>query len=304
MKSKVLLGVLILSLLGCSPAVAALKPKVVKIAALPTLIEDKFFAGAGGQWFATLPSKTAIYIVGSAEQANGPTRGEVLAIDPLTGQKSWDFLTSGTTDAIATTATRDSSGNIWIAGNIAPLTSTPTPAPTPSGLLNPSGVVVIPMAPVRAGLTSIALWEVSPRGSLIASYQYDAGAVLEPLSIKSVNNSFLMSGDNFQLSVDQLGNFSKFVHASFLPVKVPATQSFKDGLYIWKIYISKSPIAGVSGWKPTKPGRVIVKVGSRTGAIYAAYKVSDPLLKIDFLTSVGVVVTTETLTGIKISLLK
>lgn len=304
MKSRVLIGALAFSLIGSVTANAVIKPTTVKIASLPVLAEDKFFAGAGGQWFATLPSKQAIYMVGSAEQVSGPTQGEVLAIDPISGQKSWDFLTTGVTDSIALAATFDTAGNIWIAGNTAAAPSTPTPTPTPSGVVNPSGVVVTPLTPARRDLTLISIWEVSPRGVLLASYQYDAGTVLAPLSIKSVKGSFLISGADFQLSVDALGNFTKFARVSVVSVKDATTQSFKDGLYIWKSYISKSPIVGVTGWKPTKPGQVILKVGSRTGRVYAAYKVTDPMLKIDFLPGLGLVITTETAKGIKISLLK
>ncbi len=304
MKSRVLVGALAFSLIGSVTASAAIKPTAIKIAALPVLAEDKFFAGAGGQWFTTLPSKQAIYMVGSAEQVGGPTQGEVLAIDPISGQKSWNFLTTGVTDSIALAATLDTAGNIWIAGNTAAVPSTPTPTPTPSGVANPSGVVVTPLTPARTDLTLISIWEVSPRGVLLAAYQYDAGTVLAPLSIKSVKGSFLLSGANFQLSVDALGNFTKFARVSVVLGKDLTTQSFKDGLYIWKSYISKSPIVGVTGWKPTKPSQVILKVGSRTGKVYSAYKVTDSMLKIDFLAGLGLVITTETAKGIKISLLK
>jgi hypothetical protein len=304
MRSKVLVGALALSLIGSLPANAAPKATPVKIAALPVLAEDKFFAGPGGQWVSTLPSKQAIYMVGSAEPAASPTQGEVLAIDPVSGQKIWDFLTPNTTDAIATAATLDSAGNIWIAGNSAPSIPTPTPSPTPTGVLNPSGVVVPPATPTRPDLTLISVWEVSPRGTLLASYQYEAATVLSPLSIKSSKGSFLLSGTNFQITLDALGNFTKFARVSVVPLKAVTTQSFKDGLYIWKSYLSKSPIVGVTGWKPTKPGQVILKVGGRTGKIYEAYKVSDPLLTIDFVAGLGLVTTTETVKGIKLSLLK
>jgi len=309
MKSNVLLAALILGAVTASTASAAttskvVKPKSVKIAPLPTLIEGSFFEGAGGQWFQTLPTKEAIYMVGSAEPAGAPTQGEVIAIDPITGSKSWDFLIPGTTDALASTATLDSAGNIWVAGLTSLPVTKPTPQPTPSGVLNPSGIVVPPLNPVRNDLTQIAVWEISSRGTLIGSYQCDAGKVLEPQLIMQVKNTFLISGSNFHLTVDINGLFSKFVQASFVPAKANSIVTFKDGLYIWKSYLSKSPISGVSGWKPTKPGRVILKVGSRTGTIYSAYKVSEPLLQSDFVTGLGLVVTTQSGNGYRISLLK
>ena len=309
MKSKVLLAPLVLGLLTSTSVNAATvskaaKPKSVKIVALPTLAEGNFFAGNGGQWFETLLSKGAIYMVGSAEPTTSPTQGEVLAIDPVSGQKIWDLPISGSTDCLATAATLDASGNIWIAGLSAPVTPTPTPVPTPSGLLNPSGIVVPPRTPTRADLTLISLWEVSSRGSLIASYQFSAGKVLEPLAINLVKNSLVISGNNFHITSDFNGAFTKFVEASFLAPPVSSTQIYKDGLYIWKSFLSKSVISGVSGWKPKKAGRVILKVGSRTGTIYSAYTVTDPLLRSGFLSGLGLVVTTQSSTGYKLSLLK
>ena len=100
------------------------------------------------------------------------------------------------------------------------------------------------------------------------------------------------------------GKFTKFIKASFVQPKVLTTKSFKDGLYIWKSYLSKSAIPGVTGWKPKAPTPVILKVGARTGHIYLAYKVLNPILKIDFLAGVGLVVTTESASGYTISLLK
>ena len=304
MKFRVVVGAVALSLVFVAPVHAAVKLKSVKMIALPTLVENNFFQGSGGQWFSTLIAPHSIYLIGTSEPSSGPTHGEVIALDPATGSQQWDLPIPATTDAIATAATLDSLGNIWIAGSTAPVVVTPTPTPAPTNALNPSGIKIDPVPPTRADLSQIALWEISSSGSLLNTFTYDAGAVIEPLTIAYAKGSFTIGGKDFQVSVSISGKFTKFIRASFVQPKVTTTETFKDGLYIWKSYLSKSAIAGVTGWKPKSPSRVILKVGSRTGNVYLAYKVSHPILKVDFLTGVGLVVTTETPTGYAISLLK
>ena|GEM_PF-1478148 len=312
MKKSVAAAILTLSLLAVQPAftaTAASKPKTTintTMVALPKLVEAPFFQGAGGGWSETLISKRGIYLVGSSEPTGAPTQGEVISIDPRTGATLWDLPIPSVSDAIATAAILDPSGNIWVAGSAAQTSETPvpTPVPTPSGILNPSGVVITSHPPTRAGLTEISLWEISPAGQLIASYQYDAKTVVLPESILYSKNSFQIVGRDFSIAMDRLGNFSKLIVAQPVPKKTITTVNFKDGLYIWKSYLSKSVIAGVSGWKPTSPGQVVLKVGGRTGHIYGAFKVTNNLLKIDFLIGVGVVVTSSNANGYVISLLK
>jgi hypothetical protein len=267
-------------------------------------VENTFFQGAGGQWFSTLLTSHSLYLVGTSEPSSAPTQGEVIAISPVDGSKQWDLPLPTTTDAIATAATLDSAGNIWVAGSTAQAPVAATPTPTPTNALNPSGVSVDPVPPMRPGLTLITLWEVSPTGSLLNTYSYDAGFVVEPLTLSFAKNFFTIGGRDFQVTASLTGKFSKFVQASFVQPKSTTTSTFKDGLYIWKSFISKAPIAGVTGWKPKVPTPVILKVGGRTGTIYSAYKISDPIVKIDYLSKLGVVVTTESANGYAVLLLK
>ena len=306
MKSKFVVGAIALSLSFTGPAYGVVKPKVVKMIEVPTLVENNFFQGSGGQWFETLLAPHSIILVGTSEPASGPTQGEVLSINPITGATQWDLPIPTTADAIATAATLDGSGNIWIVGSSAPTVQsvTPTPSPTPSNLQNPGNVAVDPVRPARAGLTHITLWQVSSIGSLLNTYDYDAQSVLEATSITLAKNILTIVGSNFHLNSSLLGKFSKFSQMNSADVKKPTTQSFKDGLYVWKSYLSKIPIPGVTSWKPKAATPVILKVGSRTGTVYAAYKINHKVLKINFLPSVGVVVTTESANGYTISLLK
>jgi hypothetical protein len=297
------LGV-VFTLLNFFPAQAATKPVAAKMTELPVLASGTFFPGNGGEWFDTLASKRAIYLVGTSEPTTGPTQGEVIAISPTTGSQLWDLPIPTTFDAVATAATIDLAGNIWVAGSSAGAVVTPVPTPTPTGVINPGGVVISPTPPTRSSLTNITIWQVSSAGSLVAMYQYQANDLLVPSTISFSKGTLQISGTDFKVSMDLLGKFSKFVSASFSMPKPATTQTFKDGLYIWKSFISKSAIAGVTGWKPATAGRVILKVGSRTGKVYSALKVTDKLLKLDYSPGVGLVVTTSNPSGYSISLLK
>jgi hypothetical protein len=292
------------TLLNFLPAQAATKPAAVKMVALPSLTSGTFFQGKGGEWFETLLAQHAIYLVGTSEPASGPTQGEVIAINPVNGSQLWDLPIPTTVDAVATAATIDPLGNIWVAGSSASQLVTPTPTPTPTGVINPSGVVIKPTPPTRAGLTNITVWEISSLGTLITSYQYAASDLLSPATITYASGSLVITGTDFKVTMNQAGKFNKFISASFAIPKAASTQTFKDGLYMWKSYISKSAIPGVSGWKPPSHGRVILKIGSRTGNVYSAYKVTDQLLKSQYLAGVGLVLTTSKTSGYSISLLK
>jgi outer membrane protein assembly factor BamB len=304
MRFKGIVGAIVLSLIVANPVQAVVKPKVVKMAALPTLVEKAFFQGSGGQWFSTLIAPHSIYLIGTSEPSAGPTQGEVIALDPGNGSQQWDLPIATTTDSIATAATLDSLGNIWIAGSSAAEVETATATPAPTDALNPSGIKIDPVSPTRPGLTQITLWKVSPTGSLLNTYTFNAGTVVEPLTISYLKASLTIEGRNFHVISSRTGNFTNFTKRSFIQPKASTTYTFKNGLYIWKSYLSKSAIPGVVGWKPKLPSPVILKVGSRTGHVYLAYKVLNPLEKIDFLAGVGLVVTTESASGYAISLLK
>jgi hypothetical protein len=292
------------TLLNFLPAQAATKPAAIKMVALPSLTSGTFFQGKGGEWFETLLAQRAIYLVGTSEPASGPTQGEVVAINPVNGSQLWDLPIPTTVDAVATAATIDPLGNIWVAGSSASQVVTPTPTPTPTGVINPSGVVIKPTPPTRAGLTNITVWEISSLGTLITSYQYAASDLLSPATITYASGSLVLTGTDFKVTMNQAGKFSKFISASFAIPKAASTQTFKDGLYMWKSYISKVAIPGVIGWKPPAKGRVILKIGSRTGTVYNAYKITDQLLKSQYLAGLGVVLTTLNPNGYSISLLK
>lgn len=130
-----------------------------------------------------------IYLIGTVTGVVS-TDGYVQALDS-TGTVQWTLPLDNGSNEIATAATFDPSGNIWVVGsaqttNITPRPSvspspndsvTATPSVTPSStVLNPDGITADPVVPMRRDLTSVALWKVSPAGVLLASYATEVGA--------------------------------------------------------------------------------------------------------------------------------
>lgn len=165
------------------------------------------------------------------------TDGFIQALD-ATGTVQWSLPLDNGGNEIATTATLDATGNIWVVGSapknflssspsptvsstatpIPTLSATPTPTPIPSpSLLNPDGVTVVSPIPMRPDLTSLSLWKVSPAGALLATYTVDIGSAFLPRAVSIVNNSIAVAGivsttsglAGVVIQADVNGNFGK-----------------------------------------------------------------------------------------------
>ncbi len=152
-----------------------------------------------------------IYVIGTITGV-ATTDGFVQVLDG-TGKVQWSLPLDNGLNEIATAATFDSSGNIWIAGSAqTPVPSpTPTASPTPSQtpsvsaspsatpspsttVLNPDGVTTDPVLPLRTDLTSLVLWKVSPAGVLLGTYASEIGAPFLIRSAAFANNAINVVG--------------------------------------------------------------------------------------------------------------
>lgn len=104
------------------------------------------------------------------------------------GANTWQLIIDSGVDEVATTAATDSVGNIWLAGSSALAVATQESRTATASVENPDGVILETIAPIRADMNQIALWQVSPAGQLLATYIFAQSAV--PLvSAISINNS-------------------------------------------------------------------------------------------------------------------
>lgn len=183
-----------------------------------------------------------IYLLGTVTGVVS-TDGFVQALDS-TGTILWSLPLDNGSNEIATAATFDSAGNLWVVGSaqttntiLSPsptpsptntvsaspspsstLTSTPTPSPTfTSSVLNPDGIIRDPLVPMRRDLSAITLWKISPSGVLLATYATELGSAFLVRGAIFANNSIAVVGiistptgrAGFLIQSDLNGSFSK-----------------------------------------------------------------------------------------------
>lgn len=115
------------------------------------------------------------------------TDGYVQALDE-TGQVLWSLALDAGQNEIATAATIDARGSIWILGSSSTSALLPSPFDTatvtsaPSTTLNPDSVHVDPAMPVRQDLTNVIAWKVSRSGNLLGTFTL---AINRPVLVRS-----------------------------------------------------------------------------------------------------------------------
>ena len=171
-----------------------------------------------------------IYLIGTVTGVVS-TDGFIQALDS-SGAVRWSLPLDNGSNEIATAATFDSAGNMWVVGSaqrpqptpspsVSPTSSaTPSTSATPSStpsVLNPDGVSVEPSIPMRPDLTYLSLWKISPHGTLLATYLLNMKAAFLVRSAAVVNNSIAIVGlistpsghAGLLIQSDLNGNFSK-----------------------------------------------------------------------------------------------
>jgi hypothetical protein len=131
---KLILSLLVLPLLFTSTSIAA--PKKISVTPLKFITD----AGNSNEFAGLVLSQRNIVIFGSASES-ASSSAFVRAIDK-TGNQQWKLSLDAGAEEIATAATTDTSGNIWIAGSFSPAitqtieTTTVTPALNPDEVIN------------------------------------------------------------------------------------------------------------------------------------------------------------------------
>ena len=132
----------------------------------------------------------------------------VSAVD-TNGISQWNCTIDSGSDEIATVATVDSLGNIWLGGSSAPSTSSDSPTIV-TGVENPDGVIQEQLPKIRPDMTQLALWKISPSGELLATY-------ISPQEIPGLVNAISANSSGVSI-VGQLGNRPFLLSASTLGV--------------------------------------------------------------------------------------
>ncbi len=220
-----------------------------------------------------------IYLIGTVTGVVS-TDGFIQALDSV-GNVQWSLPLDNGSNEIATAATFDSAGNIWVVGSaqtrqISPspstspspsdsATATPatTPTPTPT-VLNPDGVTIDPLVPMRRDLTSLAVWKVSPSGTLLAAYVAELGsaflvrgAVVTNTSIAVVGIVSTSSGHaGLLVQADLSGTFGKPIIVGKADTELNALAKKSDGSLV--LLGSSSETIAKQGRKGNKDGIIVV----------------------------------------------
>jgi hypothetical protein len=137
----------------------------------------------------------------------------VSAVD-INGISQWTRTIDSGSDQIATVATVDSMGNVWLGGSSAPVISSDSPTVV-TGVENPDGVIQEQLPKIRPDMTQLTLWKISPSGELLATYisPQETPGLINAISANSSGVSILGQLGNrpFLLSASTLGVFGKLI---------------------------------------------------------------------------------------------
>lgn len=159
---KLLALLLLLPILFAPTSTAA--PKKISVIPLKFITD----VGKNHEFAGLVLSQSNIVIFGSTYELSGST-AYVRAID-ITGNQQWKLLLDGGAEEIATAATTDAVGNIWVAGSFSPASpqSLETSTVTPS--VNPDDVISEAVPPIREDMDYVGIWKVSPQGYVLSSF--------------------------------------------------------------------------------------------------------------------------------------
>ena len=136
---------------------------------------------------------------------------ELTGLD-VTGVQQWLRTIDSGVDEIATAATVDAAGNIWLAGSSAAVT-VPESVTAAIAAENPDGVVAEELPKVRSDMNQITIWKLSPIGELLATFLsvQTSPALVSALSVNSSGISLVgvLADRPFLISATPTGVFAK-----------------------------------------------------------------------------------------------
>ena len=196
---------------------------------------------------------------------------KVRAFD-FTGVEIWSKTVDSGLDEVATAMAIDSQGTLWLVGNIA-IAPQPESATAATEALNPDGIEVENIQPLRTDMKNISVWQISATGEVIGQNSIATVALINAISVSSSGLSILASRENepFLITLSQ-GKFSKELKIGTVKTKLSAITRSSDGT----TYLFGSSSESLGGKKLV--GRVdgaLIKV-AKTGSIASVVRSSAP----------------------------
>ncbi|CAN2223404.1 hypothetical protein MCEROE11_01270 [Candidatus Nanopelagicaceae bacterium] len=191
----------------------------------------------------------------------------------VTGVQQWVRTIDSGADEIATAATVDAAGNIWLAGSSAAVTVTES-ATAAIAAENPDGVVAEELPKVRSDMNQITIWKLSPVGEPLATYlsPQNSPALVSAISVNSSGISLVgvLAERPFLISATPTGVFAKPLFIGTNKSALNAVVRSPDGTV--NLFGESSETLGGKKLAGTRDG-ILVKV-SKTGAITSVVRSS------------------------------
>ena len=175
-----------------------------------------------------LSGKNVIYY----SNAESETANVIVTSFDFTNTKSWQLMIDSGADEIVSSATIDPIGNIWLVGSASLVNQSETATPN-TGVDNPDGVTDDPSPALRSDMNQLALWKVSQKGELLATYLLPQKSVPLATGVSAKNSGISITGilDNkpFLILGTTAGVFGKTVFLGSSKTEINSVIRSEDG---------------------------------------------------------------------------
>ena len=281
---RLLSFVVITSLFFTPLANAAPKKPVVKSLKLLTTV------GSTDEFAGLVTSGKTIIVYG-----NKGDKSFAKALD-LMGKELWNIELDKASSSVATAATVDSSGVIWLAGSTSLARATPAPSPTVTAL-NPDKT--IPVADIfSADLDAFSLWSLNPATQSLAQYtlQLSAPVLINAIAVDKSGVTAVGSSGTI-INADLTGKIAKPIAVGTELTVFESVVKSADG----SMTVVGSSGETLGGKKLTgKVDGVIIRV-SKAGKLVTVVRSSAPKASRNWLSATNsLLLGGEVVTGVKV----
>ena len=215
--------ILILALIASlSAPVASAAPK-----AIPVQLGSIYSAPIGTELFLQ-SGKSSIFI----SNINSKSADIQLTAIDLAGTQLWQRTVDSGADEVATAATLDLQGNIWLAGSAALIAVADTSTPI-IGVDNPDSVIVEASPTQRSDMNNLALWKISPTGELLGTFLSAQKIIPSVTAISATNSGLAIIGSldskPFVITATTSGAFGKLISIGTSKTEFNAVARNSDG---------------------------------------------------------------------------
>lgn len=196
---------------------------------------------------------------------------KVRAFD-FAGAEIWSKTIDSGLDEVATSLAVDAEGTLWLAGNSA-IAAQSESATVSVGALNPDGIEVEDIQPLRTDMKNLTIWQINSSGELVNQTSIPNVVLVDAISLSSSGISILASRESGQFLVTFVaGIFSSELKFGTTKTKLNALVRSPDGT----TYLVGSSSETLGGKKLIgRVDGVLIKV-AKTGAIISVVRSSAP----------------------------